>query len=69
MPAIGGILEILTGVKECVLADAVSAESLAMAINDWLKGPRKRIDPKSIEPYKLKHIIPQYEKILLARNT
>ncbi len=63
-PAPGGTLEILDGIPECVVAEEVSAQSLADAIASWLRGPRKRIDPAEIEPYTLNRIVVQYQQVL-----
>jgi glycosyltransferase involved in cell wall biosynthesis len=59
----GGAPEILRDIPGCFLADEVSAESLAVAINNWTASDRRRVDPSWVDKYRLSVIIPQFEKI------
>lgn len=63
-PAPGGTREILDGIPECVVAEEVSAQSLADAIGRWLQGPRKRVRSSVIAPYSLGSILGRYEEVL-----
>jgi len=63
-PAPGGAREILDSIPECVVAEEVSAQSLAKAIASWMRGNRKRIDPAAIAPYTLDRIVAQYQQVL-----
>lgn len=64
-PALGGIQEIIGDIPECVIADELTAESLARAIERWIQGDKKRIDPKYLNKYRVKHIVKQYEDLFL----
>ena len=63
-PALGGIQKILNDICDCVIADEISAASLANAIGKWLSGPRNRIHRTVVAPYRLEHIVAQYESLL-----
>lgn len=62
-PAPGGTREILDALSECVVAKDVSAQSLADAINLWLRGTRKRVGVAAITPYTLNRIVGQYQRV------
>lgn len=64
LPAPGGTREILEGVAGCVLADSIDASALARAIAAWMNGPRQRIAESVVVPYRLEHIISEYEATL-----
>jgi glycosyltransferase involved in cell wall biosynthesis len=63
-PAPGGTREILDGLTECVMAEEVSARSLAVAIKSWMRGHRNRMDPAAIAPYTLDRIVAQFQQVL-----
>jgi glycosyltransferase involved in cell wall biosynthesis len=63
-PALGGIREILDCIPACVIAEKVSAQSLADAITTWLAGDRGRVGPSAVAPYALGRIIEQYQQVL-----
>lgn len=62
-PAPGGTQEILENVEGCFVAEAVSAEALAVALRVWLAGPRGRVSPSAVAPYSVDLIVQQYEKV------
>jgi glycosyltransferase involved in cell wall biosynthesis len=64
MPAPGGVREILEGVDGCVIAESLSAESLARAIRQWREGDRRRVSTEAIVRFDLGHIVRQYETVL-----
>lgn len=68
-PAPGGIREILDSIPECVVAEEVSAQSLADAMGAWLRGDRGRVGPAAVAPYELDRIVGQYENLLLPAWT
>lgn len=57
-PAPGGVREILDGVAGCVVADEVSAQALATALDRWQPS---RVPPAAVAPYAVKHIVEAYE--------
>ena len=57
-PAPGGVREILDGVAGCIVADEVSAESLADALDRWQPS---RVPPAAVAPYAVKRIVEAYE--------
>jgi glycosyltransferase involved in cell wall biosynthesis len=69
MPAPGGIREILDSIPECVVAEEISARSLADAIGAWLRGDHGRVGPAAVAPYALDRIVGQYENLLLSAWT
>lgn len=62
-PAAGGLREILEVVSECVIADSISAASLAEAIQTWMDRGRTQVPDAPAEKYSLASIIPQYESL------
>ena len=64
MPAPGGVKEILEGMPGCVLAESVSAESLAEAIGRMPFG--RRLPPSVVNPYAVDRIVSLYAQELIA---
>lgn len=64
-PARGGVGEILAGVEGCVVAQAISARSLASAIQGWIAGPRARVSLQSVERFGRDRIVAEYESLLI----
>lgn len=58
-PAPGGVREILEGLEGCAVADSVSAEGLARAIQYFPLG--RRLLPEVVKPYDVKDIVRHYE--------
>jgi glycosyltransferase involved in cell wall biosynthesis len=63
-PAPGGVREILEDIPQCKIAEAVSAEALASALENWIEGDKARVPLLAISPYAIEQIIGQYECIL-----
>ena len=57
-PAPGGVREILDGVAGCIVADEVSAEALADALDRWQPS---RVPAAAVAPYAVKRIVEAYE--------
>jgi glycosyltransferase involved in cell wall biosynthesis len=64
-PARGGVREILEGVEGCALAESVSAEELARVIVNWEKAGRKPVVSKTVRPFLIQNILPQYQSAFL----
>ncbi len=64
VPAPGGTREILDDMAGCVVAGSVEASALAGAMIAWLGGPRERIASTAVLPYRLEHIVGEYERVL-----
>jgi glycosyltransferase involved in cell wall biosynthesis len=64
-PAPGGVREILEGVDGCIVADEVSAQSLADALDRWLPS---RVPPAVVAPYAVSRIVAAYEAEFLHRS-
>lgn len=62
-PAPGGVREILGGMEGCVLATAVSAEALAQAIQQFVRGVE--IPVAAVAPYSVDSICRRYEELFL----
>ena len=62
-PAPGGVREILDGVRGCVVADEISAASLAAAIRNWVAN-RHSLAVDAAAQYDVERIVPLYEDIL-----
>lgn len=60
-PAIGGVSEILRNLKGCLMANEVSAVSLADAIIEWLSTRRENDFQTTLDHYQVSKIIGQYE--------
>ncbi len=58
-PAPGGAREILDGLEGCAVADSVSAEGLARAIQNFPLG--RRLLPKVVKSYEVADIVRHYE--------
>jgi glycosyltransferase involved in cell wall biosynthesis/predicted deacetylase len=67
-PSPGGTREMLDGVPECVIAEAVSAQGLANAIGRWISGGRLRVPDNAIAPYRVEKIAAEYEKLLATQT-
>lgn len=65
-PAIGGVKEIIESIDECLIAESISAESLAEAVRKWISGPRKNVPINVVEPYAVERIVRQYEDAILS---
>lgn len=64
-PAPGGVVELLENSNVCLLADDISAMSLAASIQDFLSRKRqKRPEKTIIEPYLAQTITKQFETII-----
>jgi glycosyltransferase involved in cell wall biosynthesis len=57
-PAPGGVREILDGVEGCIVADEVSAQSLADALDRWQPS---RVPPTAVAPYAVERIVAAYQ--------
>jgi glycosyltransferase involved in cell wall biosynthesis len=57
-----GIAEIIGGVAGCLLADTISAESLARELRRFVKGAR--VSPEAVRPYEVETIVRRYEAAL-----
>jgi glycosyltransferase involved in cell wall biosynthesis len=66
-PAPGGVREILDGVDGCVVADSVSAASLAAALSSFALG--ERVPKRIIEPYCVEKIVERYSSELMIDAT
>jgi glycosyltransferase involved in cell wall biosynthesis len=64
-PAPGGTREILDGIAGCVVADAVSAEALAAALDTW---EPTRIPLSAVAPYAVESITAAYAAVLLGAS-
>ncbi len=62
-PAPGGVREILEGVTGCVIAGALSAESLAEMLTTFVPGERPHMNV--VEPYAVGKIVEQYATELM----
>jgi glycosyltransferase involved in cell wall biosynthesis len=60
-PAVGGVCEMLKGQQGCVVADALSAASLAKAIQIWIDMKHKKVSKQAVNAYRAPQIIRQYE--------
>jgi glycosyltransferase involved in cell wall biosynthesis len=67
-PAPGGTREILDGVEGCVMAEEVSARSLADAIKRWLDGPRRRVVENAVDSYRVERILGEWRKLRCGRE-
>ena len=67
-PSPGGTREMLDGVRECVIAEEVSAQGLADAIGKWISGKRLRVPGDAIAPYRVEKIATEYEKLLATQT-
>lgn len=66
-PAPGGVREILEGVDGCVIAETVSSDALASAINQWKAGGMKRLDANVVvAAYEIDRVVRRYEDVLEA---
>jgi glycosyltransferase involved in cell wall biosynthesis len=63
-PAPGGVREILEGVTGCLVADSVTAEGLARAMQLMTYG--KRLCPKVVDNFAVDKIMGRYEQELIA---
>ena len=61
-PAPGGVREILEGIDGCVLAESVTAEALAKAIQRFPTGQTLSLD--AVVPYTVATIVRRYEQVL-----
>jgi glycosyltransferase involved in cell wall biosynthesis len=57
-PAPGGVREILDGVAGCIVAEDVSAEALASALDRWQPS---RVPPSAVDAYAVDCIVAAYE--------
>ncbi len=62
-PAPGGTREILDSIPQCIVAEEISSNSLADAINEWLKSSRDRVPEYAVVPYRLSTIMPRYTRL------
>jgi glycosyltransferase involved in cell wall biosynthesis len=66
MPAPGGVREILDGIDGCIVADDISAEALATAIDRWQPS---RVPESAVAAYAVGRIVAAYEaEFLRTRN-
>ena len=63
LPAPGGIDELIGGVAGCVIAEDVSAESLAQALRQWVASSRARLDPSCTARFEVGPIMAKYESV------
>jgi len=59
-PAIGGTKEILDGLDGCVIAEEITATSLAAAIRKWIASPQKVITNLATDRFRVEKIVHQY---------
>lgn len=64
MPAPGGTREILNGVAGCIVAETVSAQALADALDRWRPS---RVPPSAVAPYAVERIVAAYEAEFRAK--
>ena len=65
MPALGGVREILQGVAGCEIAEAISSEAFASAINRCIARGIDRLDgDEVVAPYAVKLIVRRYGEVL-----
>ncbi|MDO9091978.1 MAG: glycosyltransferase [Rubrivivax sp.] len=57
-------LEIVAGLRQCVTADAISAEALARAMRRWHDGQRERVPAAAVDRYAVRSIAQRYEQVL-----
>jgi glycosyltransferase involved in cell wall biosynthesis len=50
--------------RGCVMAEEMSARSLADAIKRWLDGPRRRVVETAVDSYRVERILGEYEAAL-----
>ena len=68
-PAPGGVIELLKDSKVCLLADEISAESLAKSIEHFVaRKSHNRPENELIEPYLVETVIKNFEKLLLEQK-
>ena len=65
-PAPGGVREILEGLDGCILADNISAESLAKALSSFTK--ERRISSNAVAPYSVENITKSYEQVFIEHS-
>jgi len=61
-PAPGGVREILDGVDGCIVAEEISAQALAAALDRWQPS---RVPSSTVAPYAVDRIVATYETELL----
>lgn len=61
-PAPGGVREILDGVDGCIVAEEISAQALAAALDRWQPS---RVPSSAVAPYAVDRIVAAYEAELL----
>jgi glycosyltransferase involved in cell wall biosynthesis len=59
-PAVGGVREILDNMDNCLIAQSINAESLAIALATFSYG--KRLSPDAAKPYEIGKIVKLYEQ-------
>jgi glycosyltransferase involved in cell wall biosynthesis len=65
VPATGGVREILEDIHDCIIAEAVSSESLATAITQWVAKGMNRLEDKAVvSAYAVERIARRYEEII-----
>jgi len=65
-PAPGGVRELLSGNKDCVIAGGMTSTKLAEAIHTWIAGKRLRIASDVVSPYGHETIVGQFESVFDA---
>lgn len=58
------VLDILTGVDQCVVARGMSSDDLAQAMHQWLTSSRERVPQHHISRFEAKAVTRQYEETL-----
>jgi glycosyltransferase involved in cell wall biosynthesis len=64
-PAPGGVREILDGIEGCIVADEVSAQALADALDRWQPS---RVPPTVVARYAVERIVAAYEAEFMHRT-
>lgn len=64
-PAPGGVREILENIDECIIANDISKQALANAINQFLARERVRVPTDAVARYGLDRILSQYSQLFL----
>jgi glycosyltransferase involved in cell wall biosynthesis len=69
VPAIGGIHESVDGVRDCIVAEDITAESLSVAIQEWMARPRIPVQADALARHHPAIIAKQYEELFFGSVT
>ena len=62
-PAIGGVVEIIGEIPECIISNEINEISLSYAISEWCSGDRSRVPLSRISHYEKSEIIGKFEQV------